>query len=108
MPTPGDLIFDAILKLVFDELVRLVPFLGWPGISTIVYLVLSKIGGLIYDQLSRFIDFELVDFQVDEQNTKYKEALAELKKAQEAGDAAAMEKAKSDFSARLHDLIRLH
>lgn len=101
-------LLDAILAVVMAQLVIWMPFLGWPVISTIVYYFLSKVGQLIFDQLSLFIDFTKIDFKVDDQNKKYQEALDALKKANEAGTEAEIEKAKSDFKDTLRNLIKLN
>lgn len=97
----------VILKAVIAAIVAAVPFLGTFGINIIVAWVVEKVGTLIITALAQFIDFTIIDWKTDAENSLYKKAVSDLKAAQASGEPQALEKARNDFHSTLSNLVRI-
>lgn len=73
------LIFDVALKAVLEKIVIAVPFLGYPVIRPVFALIVNKLFELLYEELSTFVQFEVIDFQNAEKNKEYQNAVQDLK-----------------------------
>jgi hypothetical protein len=82
------------------------PPLGWPIISTIYGIILSKIGALISTELQGYAAFAVIDIQTDIEKSAYNSAVSNLKQAQASGDQNAVSQAKQSFKDTLAKLIR--
>lgn len=102
------LVFDFFLKQAILQVVVAVPFLGLPVVNQIFTWVVGLVANQLFVVLDQFIVFSAIDFEIESQNTAYKAALANLKKAQQGGaDAKELEKADAEFDAALGRLIRM-
>jgi hypothetical protein len=101
------LIFEVALRAVVARLILVVPFLGWPVINPVFVFILSKIAGLLFDEMAKVVSFGIIELQVDHQRKTYEESVDKLKLALTAGDPDAIKQAKEEFKNRLGDLIRL-
>lgn len=95
------LVFDVGLKAGMGALVLEFPFLGWPLISQAFTYVVLKIADAIYEPLSKFVKFSVIDARVDAERKAAEAALAAFKLAQTPEARKALE----DSYARL---IRLN
>lgn len=105
------LIMEVVMNVVRTKLVAALPFLGWPIIGPIFGMVLSKVMGIVAEQIGLMIEFQIINVQVNRDRKKYDEAVeklkVELEKPEGERDEAAIQKAKEDFKARLRDLVTI-
>jgi len=101
------LVFDVVLKRAIEAAVKSVPFLGWPVVNQVVTYIVKKILVELYEELSRFVSFTLIDWKTKQQQQDYEEAVAKYKAAQESANAEQVKQAQETFKSTLRDLIRL-
>lgn len=95
------LIFDVVLKAALNSISAAIPFLKLPVINTVFKFIVTKIVGVIYDEISRYVTFTLIDIKTKEQLNRYNQAVIELKTA----SPEEIENAKIKFRSTLSDLI---
>lgn len=98
------LIFDVVVRVVIQTSMAALPILGWPVIAPLFGWVVIKIATLIYDELSKHVQFLLIDIQTEQQKQAYDKATTELKTAIDSGTN--VDEAKEKFKNSLRDLIR--
>lgn len=103
------ILFDVVLKAVLARIIASVPFLALPIINPIFALILDKVASLFYDEMSKFIEFKVIDLQVGEQKNNYDAAVNNLKEVLSKPEQSPEEiqKAKDELKKRLHDLINI-
>lgn len=103
-------IFDYGFKEVFDRVISVIPWLGYPVIKQVFSFVSEKLLWLFYTIVEQQLALIFIDGKVDIENKKFKEAVnalkAELSKPKENQDANQVEAAKQEVRSRLRDLIR--
>lgn len=105
--TIRDLVFEVVVKQVIARAVALAPWLAWPVINPVFVFVVSKLFGVIYDEMSLTVSFVVIDFRHAHHRAAYDRAVADLKDAQESGNNEEIESAKAEFRSTLRDLIRV-
>jgi hypothetical protein len=100
-------VFDVALKAVITRIVAAVPFLGFPVINPVFVYIITKLAGVIYEEISRVVAFSIIDHTVDQERQKYDDAVNQLKDAVKTGDQNDIEKAKAEFKERLKNLVRI-
>lgn len=101
------LVLETVLGIVKDKLIALFPWLGIPILSQIFGLILSKLGGMLVDEIGRVVSFAAIDSQANSDNDAYKKEVVNLKAAIDSNDEAQIAKAKADFKASLRKLALL-
>lgn len=95
-----------------SRIIAAVPFLAWPIINPLFAMIMGKIAGIIYEELSRVVEFKMIDIQVGEQKEHYDSAVDNLKvileKPKDVHTEQELEDAKIELKKRLHDLISLN
>lgn len=106
------LIFDVVVKNVIKRLITAVPFLAFPGIGCLVSLVVNKLTGIVFDELSLMIEFKMIENKVGEQKDAYDKAVNDLKtildKPVEEQKSADISLAKEELKKRLKDLVNFN
>lgn len=98
-----DLIFETVMAAVIQGVSAAIPFFRLPVVSTIFSFVVMKIATLIYEELSRYAVFSLIDLQVAKEKDAYLAAVIKLKQAK----PEEVQNAEEDFKRTLSRLIRL-
>lgn len=105
------IIFEVVLKAAISRVVAAVPFLAWPIINPVFSFIVVKFVEIFYDELSKSVAFQVINFQTEEQRKAYSDAVTQLQaaieKPKEEQNAEDIEKAKAELKARLKDLISL-
>jgi hypothetical protein len=99
------LMYDVAIQAAITYAKAQFPFLGLPVISTLFGWVVNWIAGLVYVQLERFVSFSIIDTQVGQENSKYNQAVEDLKKAHQGGDLVQIDQAKKEARDALAQLI---
>ena len=94
------------VQIIEKIAIAYVPFLGWPVISTIFHALLSKIAGLLFDQLNRVGINLVITIQTEEELNAYTKAEGKLHEANLSGDPQAIELASNEFDKAAYSLIR--
>jgi hypothetical protein len=115
------LIFDLAVKSAIASAIAQFPFLGIVGIRQIFSFIIEKTASLVYEQLSRFVVFSIIDLKNQSDLKAYQEATISLKMAIETPSEhydhgehgiikkeAEIEQAKDEFKKRLANLIRFN
>jgi len=104
-----DLIFDVVLAAAVQGISAAIPFLRLPVISSIFSFIVTKVAGVLYEEMSRYVVFSLIDIRVGGERDTYKAAIVELKRVTAAPAASPEEinEAKQEFKRRLSALISL-
>lgn len=103
------LIFDVVVGAVLSSIVSAVPILGLPVISTIVTSLLMKVAWMLFEQTSRLINFQIIEWKDEATQRAYEAAVADLKSLHDdpMADEESIENAKQKFKDTLRDLIKL-
>lgn len=104
------LIYDVVLKAVMTKIIARVPFLGFPVIVAVSSFVVTKIATAFYEELSKTVDFYIIDTRVEAQRVEYEKDLDALKtevtKPVEQQDEAAIQRARDAVKEHLRSIIR--
>jgi len=114
------LFFEEVCNAAIAKAVAALPFLGIPGVYSIFSFVVTKVGGLIYEELSLRITFQLIDSHVGAEKDEFDNAKAELERVltleQHIQDPSPensaeiqrqIDEAKAKFKEKLASLIRI-
>lgn len=81
------------------------PWLRLPVIRQVFRFIVVKFAELFSAQLERAAAFMIIDTQVNNELSAYKEAVGAIKAAEAAGDLDALQKAREEFKKTLGRLI---
>lgn len=98
------LIFDVVLVAALNAISAAIPFFRLPVVNTIFTFIVTKIAGALYDELSRYVTFTLIDIKTKEQKARYEQAVNELRTAK----PEEIDHAKEKFKSSLRDLIGIN
>lgn len=102
------LIYDVALKAVLARLVVMAPFLGWPVINAVFVFIMTKLAGMLYEEMSLVASFALIDFKTEAERHAYEEAVGGLRQAiQEDKSSEEIQRQKTEAKKRLGEFIRL-
>lgn len=103
------LIFDVVLGAALKSISAAIPFLNLPVINQIFVFIVTKVAGVLYDEMSRYVKFTLIDIRTNAEKEAYEKAVAELKVVHDAPQKTPEEiaRAKEKFKSTLRDLIRI-
>lgn len=103
------IIQDIIMKLIADQimkrLIAMLPFLGLSFINPIVAFLLSKVLGMVADELIKHISYLGIDARNRKEAAEYTKAKEELIAAIEAGERDAIEQARQKAEKEAADLF---
>lgn len=98
---------NAIVTLVENMIVADVPALGLPIIKQLWQALFTWVAGYFIKAAENGATFEVIDVQVEHEETIISEALAAVVAAEKSGDANALKKAIKDYAdaqtALVHD-----
>ena len=102
------LIFDVALKNAYTEAILLLPFLGYPVISTVFSAALMWFGKRVYKALSAIVTFNVITIENAAHRKEYEKAVSDLQVIPDRGDLSGpeLEKAKQAFKDTLSKLTR--
>ena len=100
------LIFDVVLKALINRIILKAPYLALPVINPVFIFVMTKLTGLIYDEICSRVSLVMIDFKVESERLAYQNAVEYLKFAQVKNDPETIKKAEQTFRDTLADLIR--
>lgn len=108
-----DDILNAIINEIGTNAVILaaetyLPFLKLPVISTLFRWLVEWIQNQEYLALKGVVNFEIIKFQNDAEESAYNDALSSLQKAVLSGDANAISQARSQASVAIDKLINFN
>lgn len=98
--------YTVALNAAFMAFEKALPFFGLVGIKQIYRFFVKKFADLLYDQLSRFITFNIVEGQVTEEAVTHAAAVDSFKQALASGDANEIDKKLEAVKAAAANLIR--
>jgi len=99
------LVYEVIVKAAITRLVAAIPFLNLPIVNPLTVYFLGRFAEHLYDVISLYITFQVIDFQTAHQKIEYERAVSELLKAQQSQNKEEQDRAKAEFKKRLGDLI---
>jgi len=104
-----DLIFDKVLAAAIKSIQAAIPFFNLPVIKIVFEFVIKKIAKVLYEHLSQYVVFTLIDMRVSRERDEYKAALEDLKtvSAKPAVTKEEKDAAEEKFSNALGALIAL-
>jgi hypothetical protein len=115
------LIFDLAVKSAITSVIAQFPILGIFGVRQVVSFIIEKTASLVYEELSRFVVFSIIDHKNQEDLKSYQNAVLNLRMAIETPPEhydhgedginqkeVEIEKAKEEFQKRLASLIRFN
>lgn len=113
------LIMGVALNAGITYVISVLPILGIPPLKQIFTFIFEKLARVLYDQLSRFVVFSIIDFQNEADLKAYQNAVDSLRIVLDTPAdhydhgpdginqrEIEIEKAKSEYKKRLADLIR--
>ena len=100
-----DAIKPYIVQIVMTRLIAALPFLGLSLFSGIAGIAVSWLVGVVLTDGQKFLNFEIVDFETQEEQVAYVKAKNQIIAVQGSADPVAIQKAKDAFSAALKPLV---
>ncbi len=100
------LIYEVAVKAATSSLVQTLPFLSLPLVNPLFVGGMEAIAAAIYAELSRIVEFNVTEFETQEQQNQFEKAVTDLHKALSLRDKDAVQKATADFKATLRNLVR--
>lgn len=96
------LIFVVIVEKIATRLIAKFAFLGMSFINPIFMLVLNKLAGLFYDELTVWVTFTVIDANISAKVNEYNKAVnalkTEIEKAETHVDTEELKKAREEVA----------
>lgn len=99
-------IYDLALKAAITRLIYTAPWLALPVIHPVFVFIMTKLAGLLYEEMALRVDFSVIDFETEQERRQYEAAVAELMKLSANPTPEELERAREEIRRRLADLIR--